>query len=125
MQVTPFQIVLWTSAWAAIGWLTGHCLAIGRESRSKRKRYKSYIELLKKETEARFAGAFFLEQKTTFAKFDSEALDVRPYIRAQNKFDSTCKSYREVSFSILDDKKNKESKAEVVAILNELLTFSN
>jgi len=88
--------------------LASHCLAFGRESCSKRKRYKSYIKLLKKETEARFAGAFFLEHKTTFAKFDS-----------------TCKSYREVSFSILDDKKNKESKAEVVAILNELLTFSN
>ena len=124
MTATPLTIVLWTSAWTAIGWLASDRLAIGRESRFKRKRYRSFIELLRQKTESRFVGAFFLDHKTTFAEFDKEALEVRAHVCCKTRFDAACTAYKGVEFSILDDKKSAAGKDKLLEIIDEILASS-
>jgi hypothetical protein len=114
-------IVLFTGL---IGLWLGHRLRLGGDDAAKRKRYRSFIELLRQKTEARFVGAFFLEHKNTFPEFDNEALNVRPHIRRKAKFDAACAEYRNVEFSVLDDKRSAAGKAKVLAILNEIWRYA-
>ena len=124
MSIDIPAAILWTTVWTAIGWLAGDRLAIGRESRFKRGRYRSFLELLRQKTNTRFVGAFFLEHKNTFPEFDKESLDVRPHITCKAKFDAACAAYRSVPFSILDDKKSAAGKAKVLEIIDEILRYA-
>jgi hypothetical protein len=47
MTVTPLQAILWTSAWAAVGWLVGHHLAIGRDSRNRKHTFRAHVSSLR------------------------------------------------------------------------------
>jgi len=101
MQVSPVQIALWSSAWAAVGWLAGHYLSIGRESGAKRARFRSYLVVLRRKLVAKGMDEFVFDQASRqMSELEKEALDVRHYIpdRFIARFDEALSRYKRVSF---------------------------
>ena len=101
MQVSPLQIALWSSAWAAFGWLVGHYLSIGRDSNAKRARFRSYIEVLRRKLDTKEVDEFVFDHTTRqIPELEKEALEVRHCIRKRlvSRFDDALRRYRAVSF---------------------------
>lgn len=43
MQVTPTEIVLWTTAWTSLGWLANHRLTIFRDNAARLRGFRAFM----------------------------------------------------------------------------------
>lgn len=120
----PFDSIAKILFGALVGGVLGHTLAVGREARSKRARFRSYIDRLRKTTETRIANYFIEEHRYTFGELDTETLEVRAHIRDKARFDGLCADYKRMSFDALDEKKNEAARAKLIAILDQLLKLA-
>ena len=121
-----FDIACWMTAIAISGWLIIPRLTVSVQSASKRKRFRSYIELLRRKIESTQANHFVHDFNFILRdvpKFDNEVLEVRPHIREKNvsRFDDTCTAYKTVRFGDFgDNAKNAEAKAKLISLLHEI-----
>jgi hypothetical protein len=129
MQVTSIHIVLWTSAWAAMGWLIGHYLSISREFVFPRKRFKSFVEVLIveiKSIQTEELGGSRSRSIPGFQEFsdcEKQISEVRPYIRRRMiaQFDDACAAFRRAGVVNGNAKDCEEAKERLVSTLNQLL----
>ena len=85
MQVTPTNIVLWTSAWSAIGWLAGHRLTIGRDCRNRKSSFVGLIASLISETEQTSLLKLDDLRKSAIPKVAGQCAEVEGHISLCNR----------------------------------------
>jgi hypothetical protein len=109
-----------------IGVLIGHRLRLGGDAAVKRKRFRSYIELLRREVKSKQPSDFVFDWQRTIRgvpKFEGEILEVRPHIpdRHIKRFDDACAAYKTLPFHDYgESQKNQEAQAKLVSLLNEI-----
>jgi hypothetical protein len=125
-QLTPIEIACWMTAVALMGWLIIPRLTVCLQSASKRKRFRSYIILLRRKIESTQSRDFvwdFHRAVRDFPNFETETLEVRPHIIDRNikSFDGACAAYKTVPFGDFgDSNKNEDAKAKLISILGEI-----
>ncbi len=138
MQVTPLQIAIWSTAWAALGWLVGHFLAIGRDSRSKLNRFRSFLEVFRKKIEAVPVDDFIYDRGIRrFPELEKEYMEIRHFIAARKRVasDSALKRYNAISFDTwagpdkdrqhTRDTQNSEFRNEMISCLSKIYECTN
>jgi hypothetical protein len=125
-QLTPIEIACWMTAVALAGWLIIPRMTVCFQSASHRKRFRSYIELLRRKIESTQSRDFvwdFHRAVRDFPKFETETLEVRPHIidRHIKAFDDACVAYKTVPFGDFGDaNKNEDAKAKLVSLLGDI-----
>jgi hypothetical protein len=131
-----FQLVV-TVLGGAIGGLVimvvGNRLRGASDSAMKRKRFRSFITILRRRIESKIASDFvFSHEPREIPKLDSEILEVRHHIafRLIGRFDAAVGTYKAASFDGWAgpdqkrqqerDMKNEKSKEELISSLDEL-----
>ena len=86
----------------------GFRLGSGNDTAMKRKRFRSYIELLRREIKSKQPSDFVFDYHKVVRgvpKFEIEKLEIRPHIREKNvpRFDDACTAYKDVRFGGFGD----------------------
>jgi len=110
--------------------LIGHWIRIWGDDARRRRKYRLYIELLRKDIKSRNAITYFEFYRSTFEKFDREAQEVMPHIRCERVKDKLAAARREypdlgLPYNLMDDKKNEENRQKILALLKGLLDCMN
>jgi superfamily I DNA/RNA helicase len=106
--------------------LFDHILTISRDGNTKRKRFRSYIELLRRDIESKESSAFVFDYHRTVRgvpKFEAETMEIRSQIRERNviRFDAACADYKTISFGEFgENEKHKQAKAKLISLLDEV-----
>ena len=113
------------TAIALTGWLIIPRLTISLQSASKRKRFRSYIELLRRKIESTDEHEFVFKQRELMDTDDlaREVLEIRHCIRGGQitRFDTACAVYKTVQFTRYENTlENKHAKGKLVSLLGEI-----
>lgn len=106
-------------------WL-GFRLGSGNDAAVNRKRFRSYIELLRREIEAKEPIEFVFDYHRSVRgvpKFEIETVEIRSQIRERNviRFDAACAAYKTISFGEFgENEKHKQAKAKLISLLDEI-----
>jgi hypothetical protein len=111
------------------GWLIIPRLTVCIQSASKRKHFRSYIDILHKKIESRNAVSYFEFYRSGSQEFDRQALEVRSHIRCERrkeKFDAACEAYPNLGlpFDLTNDKPNEEKRQKILACLKDILEYT-
>jgi hypothetical protein len=111
-----------------IGLWLGYRLRLGGDSAIKRKRFRSFITVLRRRIESRIASDFvFSHEHREIPKLDAEILEVRHHIagRLLDRFDAAAGAYKAASFDGWagpDQKRQQERDATNEKAKTDLLT---
>jgi hypothetical protein len=112
-----------------VGGLIGYWLGRSGEADTKRKRFRIYIKLLRREIEAKRPDEFvfdFHKVVRGVPKFVIETLEVSPHIRERNiiRFDAACAEYKTLPFGEVGTAETNanaaKAKEKLVSLLNEI-----
>ena len=129
MQVSPLEIILWTSAWTALGWLASDKLAIGRESRFRRGAFRSFlqqqlnrIESLSLNEIAFASPEGFPRDIKRFAEVEKEFIAVEQHLcrRRRKLANAAFSEYRRTGYEIGQPEKCEAVKAKLLSLLEDL-----
>jgi hypothetical protein len=116
-----------------IGGLIGYWLGISGDANSKRKQFRSNIELLTRKLEVVLIRDLAFDAAGDYRyikQFETYVSDVRPHIRDRKKvrFDDACAAYKSTRFGAVGDiEKNAEAekvKAKLISLLNEIAALA-
>jgi hypothetical protein len=116
-----------------VGGLIGYWLGHSGDAAAKRKRFRSYIKLLRREIEAKRPDEFvfdFHKVVRGVPKFEIETLEVSPHIRERNvaRFDAACAEYKTLPFGEVGTPETnanaQKAKAKLISLLDEISGYS-
>jgi len=112
-----------------VGGLIGYWLGRSGEADTKRKRFRSNIELLTRKLEGTLIRDLAFDASGDFRhikQLEMFVLDVRPHIRDRKigKFDAACAAYKSTRFGAIGTLENnaeaEKAKAKLISLLGEI-----
>jgi len=114
---------------ALVSVLIGYWLGSSGDANSKRKHFRSNIELLTRKLEGTLIRDLAFDAAGDFRyikQFEMNVSDVRPHIRDRKKvrFDESCAAYKSIRFGAIGTLENnaeaEKAKAKLVSLLGEI-----